>query len=61
MKTPTLRIGPGSRPKTDDAIAMFVEDWKGLWKLAKSGTLQAVSYCNIHGVWQSAKEIKVEA
>ena len=30
-------------------------------KLAKSGTLQAVSYCNIHGVWQSSKAIKVEA
>ncbi len=30
-------------------------------KLTKSGTLQAVSYCNIHGVWQSSKEIKIEA
>jgi superoxide reductase len=30
-------------------------------KLAKSGTLQAVAYCNIHGVWQSTKEIQVEA
>jgi superoxide reductase len=30
-------------------------------KLAKSGTLQAVAYCNIHGVWQSSREIKVEA
>lgn len=30
-------------------------------KLGKSGTLQAVAYCNIHGVWQSAKEIKVDA
>ncbi len=30
-------------------------------KLAKSGTLQAVAYCNIHGVWQSAKPIRVEA
>ena len=30
-------------------------------KLAKSGVLQAVSYCNIHGVWQSSKDIKVEA
>lgn len=30
-------------------------------KLSKSGTLQAVAYCNIHGVWQSSKEIKVEA
>lgn len=30
-------------------------------KLAKSGTLQAVAYCNIHGVWQSAKAIAVQA
>lgn len=30
-------------------------------KLAKSGVLQAVAYCNLHGVWQSSKEIKVEA
>ena len=28
-------------------------------KLAKSGVLQAVSYCNIHGVWQSSKPIAV--
>lgn len=28
-------------------------------KLAKSGVLQAVAYCNIHGVWQSAKPIQV--
>ena len=28
---------PGSRPKTDEAIAMFIDDWKGLWKLAKTG------------------------
>ena len=30
-------------------------------RLAKSGVLQAVSYCNIHGVWQSSKAIKVDA
>lgn len=30
-------------------------------KLAKSGTLQAVAYCNIHGVWQSSKAIQVQA
>lgn len=28
-------------------------------KLAKAGTLLAVSYCNKHGVWESKKEIKV--
>ncbi len=30
-------------------------------KLKQSGTLYAVAYCNIHGVWQSSQEIKVEA
>jgi superoxide reductase len=28
-------------------------------KLSKSGTLQATSYCNIHGLWESSKGIKV--
>jgi superoxide reductase len=27
--------------------------------LKKPGTLHAVSYCNIHGLWESTKEIKV--
>ena len=30
-------------------------------RVPESGVLQAVSYCNIHGVWQSSKDIKVEA
>ena len=25
-----------------------------------SGTILAVSYCNIHGLWQGSKEIKVK-
>jgi len=28
-------------------------------KTAKSGALHAMSYCNIHGLWQSTKEISV--
>ena len=35
---------PGSRPKTDEAIAMFIEDWKGLWKLAKSGKQLSIEF-----------------
>lgn len=27
--------------------------------LKQSGTLYATSYCNIHGLWESSKEIKV--
>ena len=31
-----------------------------IWlKLAKSGTLYAASYCNIHGFWQGSREIEV--
>ncbi len=28
-------------------------------KMSKSGTLHAVAYCNIHGLWESSKEIKL--
>lgn len=28
-------------------------------KIAKSGVLQAMAYCNIHGLWESSKEIRV--
>ncbi|OGV70675.1 MAG: Neelaredoxin [Lentisphaerae bacterium RIFOXYB12_FULL_60_10] len=28
-------------------------------KTGKSGTLSALAYCNIHGVWQSSKAIQV--
>ena len=30
------------------------------FKTGKSGTILALALCNIHGLWQSAKEIKVE-
>jgi superoxide reductase len=30
-----------------------------VFKTEKSGTIFASSYCNIHGLWQSAKEIEV--
>jgi len=33
---------------------------KAVVKLSTSGTLLATSYCNIHGLWESYKEIKVE-
>jgi len=28
-------------------------------KTGKSGTVYALAYCNIHGVWQSSKTVKV--
>lgn len=30
-------------------------------KLTQSGTLLALSYCNIHGLWESSQAIRVEA
>ena len=30
-------------------------------QLKSSGTLQALAYCNIHGLWQSAKAITISA
>lgn len=35
---------PGSRPDTDEAIAMFIEDRKGLWKLARSGKRLTIEF-----------------
>ncbi|MCX7829079.1 MAG: class II SORL domain-containing protein [Thermanaerothrix sp.] len=34
----------------------------GVFKLkaSKNGTLVALSYCNIHGLWESSAEVKVE-
>jgi superoxide reductase len=28
-------------------------------KIAKSGVLHALAYCNIHGLWESSKEVSV--
>lgn len=38
------RTMAGSRPDTDEAIAMFVEDEKTLWKLAKSAQLLSIEF-----------------
>lgn len=35
---------PGSRPNTDEAIAMFIVDNKALWKLAKSGKQLTIEF-----------------
>jgi hypothetical protein len=40
-KTQTL---PGSRPKTDEAIAMFIDDHKALWKLAKKSKQLSIEF-----------------
>ena len=35
---------PGSRPKTDEAIAMFIDDYKTLWKLAKTSKQLSIQF-----------------
>lgn len=35
---------PGSRPNTDEAIAMFIDDHKGLWKLAKNAKQLSIQF-----------------
>ena len=34
----------GSRPKTDEAIAMFIDDHKALWKLAKNSQQLSIEF-----------------
>ena len=35
---------PGSRPKTDEAIAMFIDDHKTLWKLVKNAKQLSIEF-----------------
>ena len=35
---------PGSRPNTDEAIAMFIDDHKTLWKLARSSKQLSIQF-----------------
>jgi hypothetical protein len=35
---------PGSRPKTDEAIAMFIDDHRALWKLARAGKQLSIEF-----------------
>jgi len=50
----TSVLGPNtSSVYTHHAAAVWM-------KTSKPGTLIAVSLCNIHGLWQSSKEIKLE-
>ena len=49
---------PGSRPKTDEAIAMFIEDHKALWKLAKAGKQLSIEFPT-KGVGRRTAEFQV--
>lgn len=45
--------GPNEGPVYTHHEATFT------FKTDEPGTLNAVSYCNIHGLWESSKEIKI--
>ncbi len=49
---------PGSRPKTDEAIAMFIDDHKALWKLAKAGKQLSIEFPT-KGVGRRTAEFEV--
>jgi superoxide reductase len=43
----------GEGPASTDSKATFH------FKVSQAGTLNAVSYCNLHGLWESSKAVKV--
>ncbi len=45
--------GPDTSGVYAEPVAQFV------FKINKSGTLMATSYCNIHGLWKSEEELKL--
>ncbi len=45
--------GPDTSGVYCEPVAQFV------FKINKSGTLMATSYCNIHGLWKSEEELKI--
>lgn len=49
---------PGSRPKTDEAIAMFIDDHKALWKLAKASKQLSIEFPT-KGVGRRTAEFEV--
>ncbi len=50
----------GESVKGPDTSTVYTEPKAELsFKTEKSGTLSAVSYCNIHGLWESSKKISV--
>jgi len=51
----------GSSPDGADTSTVYTNHSATMeLKTEKPGTLMAASYCNIHGLWESSKEIAVE-
>jgi superoxide reductase len=66
MKNP-IQIGDimfeahGSSPEGPDTSTVYTNHSGTLeFKTEKSGRLMATSYCNIHGLWESSKDVKVK-
>ena len=53
--------GHGASVQGPNTSSVFTHHAATGWmKTGKAGTLIAVSMCNIHGLWQSSKEIKLK-
>jgi superoxide reductase len=51
----------GASVQGPNTSSVFTHPALATWfKTGKAGTLIATSYCNIHGLWQSSKEIKLK-
>ena len=51
----------GASAQGPNTSSVFTHHAAQAWmKTGKAGTLIAVSMCNIHGLWQSSKEIKLK-
>ena len=51
----------GSSPKGPNTSSIYTHhEITTSFKTSKPGTILALALCNIHGLWQSAKEINVE-
>jgi len=51
----------GSSVQGPNTSSVYTHHSATTWmKTSKPGTLIAVSMCNIHGLWQSSKEVKLE-
>lgn len=50
--------GEGAKPNEGPVYTNHSAVFK--MKITKPGTLYATSFCNIHGIWESSKEIKIK-
>jgi len=57
----TIFAAHGSSAKGSDTSTVYTNHCCIMeFKTDKPGTLMASSYCNIHGLWESSKELEIE-